>query len=424
MTESPQRSPWREPSLILLAIVFALLAVIPFLPGGQVQIRLFDTAMLVMIYMIMALGLNIVVGWTGLLDLGYVAFVLIGVYTTALLYSLPFFQAPFGFLLVIVLAGLHCVVWGMIRGMPTLRLAGDYYAIVTFAFAEIVFTVIRNEVWLTGGPQGFRDYPAPLAFWYALRHTDTVTGEVEVHNWAMGFPDGAEQAPSVIGSSPVAPENVVTEFGWGAAPMQAGSIGFYFLTFALLAVTIVVMTRLYYSRVGRAWLAIQADETAAKSCGINLNRYKLIGFGLSAFFGGVAGALMAWRNNIASPNTYDFWLSVIVLCCVVLGGMGSIRGVLLGALILTALGESLRDGLAWTSANLGWDWVDQRLRFLFYGAVMVLIMIFRPQGLFPPGPRREKFSMASLPELLRRPARLFRLKSASAESESSDTGMP
>src|SRR5690606_2987173 len=134
----------------------------------------------------------------------------IGVYTTALLYAMPVFHFPFGFLLVIVLAGLHCVVWGLFRGIPTLRLAGDYYAIVTFAFAEIVFTVIRNEVWLTGGPQGFRDYPAPLAFWYALRHTNILSGESEIHNWAMGFPAGAEQAPAVIGSSAVSPENVET----------------------------------------------------------------------------------------------------------------------------------------------------------------------------------------------------------------------
>ncbi|GAB4324440.1 MAG: ABC transporter ATP-binding protein [Candidatus Sumerlaeia bacterium] len=399
----------RDPASVLLALVFVLLVVIPFLPAGKVQIRLFDTAILVMIYMILSLGLNIVLGWVGLLDLGYVAFILIGVYTTALLYASPLLQFPFGFLVVIAIAGLHCVLWGVIRGVPTLRLAGDYYAIVTFAFAEIVFTIIRNEVWLTGGPQGFRDYPAPQAFWYALRHTDPSTGASEVHNWALGFAEGADKVPAVIGQRAVSPEQVVTTIGWGTAPMSPGGFGFYCLTLVLLAATIFVMVRLYNSRVGRAWLAINADETAARSCGVHVNRYKMLAFGLSAFFGGVAGALMAWRNNIASPNTYDFWLSVIVLCCVVLGGIGSIRGVLMGALILTTLGEALRDALAWTSANFGWQWADQRLRFLFYGVVMIVIMIFRPQGLFPPGPRRERFSTDDIPHLLRRPSRLFSL---------------
>jgi branched-chain amino acid transport system permease protein len=133
---------------------------------------------------------------------------------------------------------------------------------------------------------------------------------------------------------------------------------------------------------------------------------------------------MAWRNNIASPNTYDFWLSVIVLCCAVLGGLGSIKGVLIGALILTGLGEVLRDGLAWASNSQGWEWADPRLRFLLYGALMVIIMIFRPQGLFPPGPRKERFKQGDIPDLIEEDTSYYSLGVESPDDEDTQNEAP
>jgi branched-chain amino acid transport system permease protein len=339
-----------------------VLVAIPFFPDAQVRARLFDTALIVMIYAILALGLNIVVGWVGLLELGYVGFVLIGVYTTAILYARPFWQGlPFGFLAVLLLAGLHAALWGVLRGWPTLRLRGDYYAIVTFAFAEIVFTFVRNEVWLTGGPQGFRDHPPPRLPW--------------------------------DGSIPRAVENGV---------LKVDGAGFYGMVLVLMLLTLGVMIRLSRSRVGRAWYAIRADETSAQTCGIPLRGWKMLAFALSAFFGGVGGGLMAWKDRTASPNTYDFWLSVVVLCCVVIGGMGSIRGVLVGTLFLAGLGEGLRDLLP----KLG---IDPNARFLFYGAVMISVMIFRTQGLLPARPARESFGKEGIRGLIAQGSRLFRL---------------
>jgi branched-chain amino acid transport system permease protein len=298
------------------AALFAL--AFPALVGFDAYVC--HVAVLVLLYATLALGLNVVPGFTGLLDLGYVGFYAVGAYTAGLL-SL---NLGVNFWLILPLAALNGALWGVLRGAPTLRLTGDYFAIVTFGFSELVVMVAKNETWLTRGPMGLPGIPPPTAF---------------------------------------------------DAPFR-GEIPFYYLILGVAALLIVATRRIAASRVGRAWFAIREDEVAAEACGVDIARYKVAAFALSAAVGALAGAFYAHWITFISPGTFQFWESVLVLCMIVLGGMGSVPGAVLGAVILVSLSEVLR-------SLLGQFGLPEDTRFLFFGIVMILMMRFRPEGLLP-----------------------------------------
>ncbi|MFO7727510.1 MAG: branched-chain amino acid ABC transporter permease [Desulfonatronovibrio sp.] len=289
---------------------------------------------LVMVYMVLAMGLNIIPGFCGLLDLGYVGFYGIGAYTAGLL------TIHFGlsFWLVVPLAALNGALWGVLLGAPTLRLTGDYFAIVTFGFSELVVLFLTNEIWLTRGPLG-------------LPGIDPVIIDF---SWL---------------STMINPE-------WDWYWEFIGLRPYFYLGLVMVAVVYVIMGRMEDSRLGRAWFAIREDSVAAASCGVNLLTYKVIGFAISAAIGAVGGAFLARWTLFLSPDMFKFWESFLVLCMVVLGGLGNFKGSLAGAIILITLGEILRMALP----ALG---LPTETRFLAYGLIMVLMMRFRPMGFFP-----------------------------------------
>ena len=285
-------------------------------PGGDYVMRIIVRACL---YMLLAVGLNIVCGFTGLLDLGYVAFYLIGGYTAGIL--MQRLGVPYWFALPLAVA--HGTIWGLLRGVPTLRLTGDYFAIVTFGFAELFFRIVRNEQWLIGAPNGqLRGIPAPSIF--------GITFNQNWHN--------------------------------------------YYHILILLVFVVFLTYRLQNSRVGRAWVAIREDVQAAESMGIDVARYKSLAFAVSAAIGAMGGAFIAQFQVSISVPFFDFWESILILCMVVLGGMGSIRGAMLGALILGSLGEILREVLTKFP-----ELADAR--YLIFGIILILLMRFRPDGL-------------------------------------------
>lgn len=441
-----------------------------FLAGAGVVCGPFgvNVALTVMTFMILAVGLNVVLGFTGLLDLGYAAFVAIGGFAMALglvLTSVPPrsellpvskialsaeqyrlepapgrtvvvrerpdldydvlsgaesvlaaraagetalrvelesgvvlpvgqrkkpdglrpFHFPGGFFLLLVLAGGVCAVAGLVRGWPTLRLVGDYYAIVTLGFAEIVGIVCRNWSSLTGG-----------AFGIPLERT---TGTL----------------PHAFG-----------------VQLHDGSRVYYFIVLGVLGLAVLAVARLQRSRIGRAWVAIKADETAAMSSGIDVARAKMLAFAVSGFVGGVGGALYAIKLNTVRFDAFDIWLSIQVVCCLVLGGMGTVRGALLGAAIVGGLGELLRylsdkgfirsiidrDAIRWLLERVSdasfEQWVDRltlppEARNLFFGLILVLLMRFRPQGLLPPCATGEPPGPGELEGLRKEPGPLYTL---------------
>lgn len=279
------------------------------------------------IYMFLAIGLNVVVGWAGLLDLGFIAFYAIGAYTTAYLVgSLPV-QPPFELpvLWAIPFAVLICLIAGIVLGFPTLRLRGDYLAIVTLGFGEIVRIVAVNSDKVTNGPRGTEDQvPHP--------HID------------LGFID--------------------FEFGLDQLP-------YWYLLLTVMVIVIIFFRRLEHSRTGRAWAAIREDEVAAQAAGINPFKYKLLAFAIGASTSGIAGVLYASNVGFFNPDNFRFQFSILVLAYVVFGGMGSLPGAIAGAAVLTWLPEFLRDQ------------VPSEDRQMYIGAVLVLMMIFRPAGLIP-----------------------------------------
>ncbi|MBF0606748.1 MAG: branched-chain amino acid ABC transporter permease [Magnetococcales bacterium] len=284
-----------------------------------------------MLYMVLALGLRIVTGFIGYLDLGYVGFYAIGAYTSALLsahYDIPYWM-------ILLLAVSHGALWGILRGIPTLGLTGDYFAIVTFGFSELIVLIIRNEVWLTRGPMGITGVKGPSFLWHTLSK-----------DW---------------------------EF-------------FYLILFMLVLATVVIR-RLEHSRTGRAMIAIREDETAAEACGIDTRRYKMLAFALSASFGAAAGSFYAHWMHIVHPDMFHFWESILVLCIVIVGGMGSVSGVVVGALVLIPVTDILRVALlalARWSAQAGVTFISQDIvnaRYLVFGVILILMMRFRSQGL-------------------------------------------
>ena len=331
------------------ALLGLLLAALPFLidgVAGRTWVRIVDFAL---IYVILALGLNIVVGFAGLLDLGYVAFYAVGAYVYALLAS-PHFGLHLPFWVLLPLGALVACLFGVVLGAPTLRLRGDYLAIVTLGFGEIVRIFLNNlnaPVNITNGPQG-------------VNHVDPVRfGEL-----SLGQP------PEVAGL---------------ALP---GTHAYYYLFLALTLLTVFVAFRLQHSRIGRAWAAIREDEVAAVAMGVNARNVKLLAFAMGATFGGVGGGLFAAFQGFVSPESFTLMESIMILCMVVLGGMGHIPGVILGAVLVTVLPELLRYLGPLQEVALGRVVVDPTdLRMLLFGAGLVLVMLFRPQGLWPSATR-------------------------------------
>ena len=375
----------RKKAFTSMAVVLVALLIFPFVAQqfGNSWVRIIDMALL---YIMLALGLNIVVGFAGLLDLGYIAFFAVGAYMTGLLASPQFaallesvvYQYPvLGEWLISIMGpeiketGIHLSVWlivplaaavaglfGALLGAPTLKLRGDYLAIVTLGFGEIIRIFMNNlndPINFTNGPQGINMIDPIRIFGTSL------AGEA------------GSKATVMIGS-------------YGMPSVNA----YYFLFLFLCIVTVFVTARLQHSRLGRAWVAIREDEIAAKAMGINTRNVKLLAFTMGASFGGVAGAMFASFQGFVSPESFALTESIAVLAMVVLGGIGHIPGVILGGVLLAALPEVLRHIVEPAQqAIFGKILIEAEvLRQLLYGLAMVLIMLNRPAGLWP-SPKHE-----------------------------------
>jgi branched-chain amino acid transport system permease protein len=342
------------------------LAILPLLlqSMGNFWVRIADTALL---YVLLAIGLNIVVGYAGLLDLGFVAFFAIGAYMYGLLAS-PHLSETFPWFAQMFPEGLHVTIWwvipvgaalagvfGILLGAPTLKLRGDYLAIVTLGFGEIIRIFLNNlsePFNLTNGPKGIWSIDS-------------------IHVMGLDF-----------GRS--------TNF---AGLAFSGTIKYYYFLLAVLIGVIVVNLRLQDSRIGRAWEAIREDELAARSMGINTRNMKLLAFAMGASFGGVAGGMFAAMQNFISPESFVLTQSVMVLSMVVLGGMGNIWGVILGAVLLTFVPEILRYTVEPVERMLFGRAMDPEvIRMLLFGLAMVVMMLFRPAGILPSAVRKRELA--------------------------------
>ncbi len=356
--------PSRPRQVVPWAIVVGLLLVFP-LVDKALRLQVLNDFTDVLVLVVLALGLNIVVGYAGLLDLGYAAFFAIGAYTTGIL-TWPAHHLEWNFWVVIWGAVIVAAFMGIVIGTPTLRLRGDYLAIVTLAFGEIVPTTIRNlgGVNLAIGP------------WQIL--------------------DNANLTNGVQGLNPVGRPWIGNfEFSFDPTP-------WYFLILMIAALVIFANVRLQDSRLGRAWMALREDETAADCVGVNPVRTKLLAFALGASFSGFSGAFYAAKLQAIFPELFRFNLSVMILCMVILGGMGNIRGVVIGGLLI-----QLFDRVILTQTTLLARGVGQALnlaplatidlglwRWFFFGLTIVVIMVIRPEGLFPSRATRRQLHAA------------------------------
>lgn len=332
------------------------LLVLPLLlqPFGNAWVRILDMALL---YVMLALGLNIIVGFAGLLDLGYVAFFATGAYLMGLLGS-PHLAESFPAIKAMFPNGIHYSIWvvlivaaafagtvGMMLGAPTLKLRGDYLAIVTLGFGEIIRIFMLNldrPINITNGPKG-------------LMQIDPVT--------VFGINLGQKQ----------------TFFGF---TFQSVTL-YYYLFLFLVLVIVLVSLRLEKSRIGRAWMAIREDEIAAKAMGLNTRNLKLMAFGMGASFGGVSGVMFASFQGFVSPESFSLMESVMIVAMVTLGGLGHIPGVILGALLLATLPELLRHMAGPLHALTDGRLAPEILRQLLIALAMIVVMLLRPRGLWP-----------------------------------------
>jgi branched-chain amino acid transport system permease protein len=342
--------------LITMLVAAVGLLILPLLLQGfgNAWVRIVDMALL---FVLLSLGLNIVVGYAGLLDLGYVAFFAIGAYMYGLLAS-PHLVETFPAIAAMFPEGMHTPLWaivplaaglagvfGILLGAPTLRLRGDYLAIVTLGFGEIIRVFMNNldnPVNITNGPKGLLGID-PLHF--------------------FGFNLGKKL--SVLG------------FEFASVSL------YYYLFLTLVVVSVVISHRLELSRVGRAWMAIREDEIAAKAMGINTRNMKLLAFGMGATFGGVSGAMFASFQGFISPESFSLMESVMIVAMVVLGGVGHLPGVILGAVLLSALPEVLRYVAGPLQAMTDGRLDASILRQLLIALAMISVMLIRPRGLWP-----------------------------------------
>jgi len=295
-----------------------------------------DLATLVLIYVMLALGLNVVVGLAGLLDLGYVAFYAVGAYTFALLSQ----YTGISFWMALPIGALLAALFGMLLGFPVLRLRGDYLAIVTLGFGEIIRILLNNWTSLTGGPNGIGGIPEPTLFGMEFGRRIKEEGNTSFHETFDIAYSGEHKV-----------------------------IFLYLIALVLAVITALIIRRFMRMPVGRAWEALREDEIAARSLGLSRTAVKLSAFTIGAFFAGFAGTIFASKQGFISPESFVFLESAIILAIVVLGGMGSQLGVILAAIAVTILPELARE--------------FSEYRMLIFGAAMVLMMVWRPQGLLP-----------------------------------------
>ncbi len=339
---------------ILLCVLAALVLPLIVQQAGNGWVRILDVALL---YILLSLGLNIVVGNAGLLDLGFVAFYALGAYVYALLAS-PHLTDTFPAIAVMFPGGLHMPLWvavplaallagmlGVLLGAPTLKLRGDYLAIVTLGFGEIIRVFLNNldhPVNITNGPKGINEIDSIKIFGVDLGHKYEVLG-FTVANVSL----------------------------------------YYYLFLALVVVAIFLCYRLEKSRIGRAWMAIREDEIAAKAMGINTRNMKLLAFGMGATVGGVSGAMFAPFQGFVSPESFSLMESVMIVAMIVLGGLGHIPGVILGALLLSSLPEVLRYVAGPLQAITGGRLDASILRQLLIAVAMISVVLLKPKGLWP-----------------------------------------
>src|SRR6266571_568676 len=352
MSAAFDRKPLVWAGVTLVAFALAVLPIALAAAFSQTWVRVVNLALL---YVMLALGLNIVVGFAGLLDLGYIAFYAVGAYLYALLAS-PHFGVHLPFWVTLPLGFLVAAFFGVLLGAPTLKLRGDYLAIVTLGFGEIIRIFLNNldaPVNITNGPQGI-NLVDPLklgGFSFATRET-------------------------ILGVDFSGPQK------------------YYYALLALTLAIIVLNVRLQDSRIGRAWEAIREDEIAARAMGINTRNIKLLAFAMGASFGGLAGGLFASIQGFISPESFNVLESIMVVSMVVLGGMGNIAGVILGAVLLTGLPEVIRFTVVPAQQALfGEVIVDpEAIRMLLFGLALILVMLMRPAGLWPATVRKREFA--------------------------------
>jgi len=333
-------------ALALLALPFALAA------AGTTWVRITNLAIL---YVFLSLGLNIVVGFAGLLDLGYIAFYAVGAYVYALLAS-PHFDIHWPFWAILPLGAAVAALFGVLIGAPTLKLRGDYLAIVTLGFGEIVRIFLNNlsqPVNITNGPQGI----------------------ARIDPFRLGGIDFSK-SETFLGL------------------VFSGPIKYYYLLLAVLLAVIFINVRLQNSRIGRAWEAVREDEIAARATGIDTTRLKLLAFAMGASFGGVAGGMFSAIQGFVSPESFVLVESIMVVSMVVLGGMGNIWGVILGALLLSFVPEILRFTVEPAQKQLFGRMIiePEVVRMLIFGFALVLVMALRPGGLWPSAVRKRELA--------------------------------
>ncbi len=328
---------------VKMAIALALAAFLVIAPRFYGNEAVFSVLADAAVYVMLALGLNIVVGFAGLLDLGYAAFFAIGAYTYGMLAS-PQFGLHLPFWVLLFLAAALAALFGALLGAPTLRLHGDYLAIVTLGFGEIVPQIFQNLTKYTGGPNGIAALDVPTFFGHSF----------------------------------------------GASVMP-----YYYIALVGIVFALWISRNLRESRLGRAWMAIREDELAAKHAGIDVLRSKLAAFAIGASFSGIGGVLFAAKLALVSPDLFGFQVSVLIVSMLVLGGMGNIVGVVVGSLLLTIVNSALLPQINSLVDTTFHTTVDlSNIHFLIYGAILVGIMLFRPEGLLPNKERRAELHHA------------------------------
>jgi len=327
----------------LVALSAAAIALPPVLWSHE-QYHFVHLLCLIGIYIMLALGLNVIIGFTGILNLGYAAFYGIGAYTAALLAV----HAGLSFWVLLPVCGLTAAAAGIILGIPTLRLRGDYIAIVTLGFVEIVRIALNNLDSITNGPKGLPGIGD------SIKPPSLAAG-----TWSFSFNE---------------------------------DIYFYYLVLVFVCLSAGIMMRLHDSRAGRSWVAIREDETAAEAMGINTTAMKTQAFAVGTFFAGVAGCIYTHWIGFITPELFTFWESVLIVCMIVLGGNGSVKGVMLGAVLIVGIPELLRDLLLKVPADAAWGTAESwrgamdnivLARMLLFGLIMIVMVIFRPQGIIP-----------------------------------------